>query len=40
MEAELGPGGVVAMMGYGGLCAKVLQTGQIAVGDSLRLAAP
>ena len=40
MEAELGPGGVVAMMGYGGLCAKVLQTGQIAIGDSLRLAAP
>lgn len=39
MEAELGPGGVVAMMGYGGLCAKVLQTGQIAIGDSLRLAA-
>ena len=38
-EAELGPGGVVAMMGYGGLCAKVLQTGQIAIGDSLRLAA-
>ena len=23
MVAELGPGGVVAMMGYGGLCAKV-----------------
>ena len=40
MEAELGPGGVVAMMGYGGLCAKVLQTGQIAIGDSLRLATP
>ena len=40
MEAELGPGGVVAMMGYGGLCAKVLQTGPIAIGDSLRLAAP
>ncbi len=39
MEAELGPGGVVAMMGYGGLCTKVLQTGQIAIGDSLRLAA-
>jgi len=38
MESELGPGGVVAMMGYGGLCAKVLQTGQIAIGDSLRLA--
>ena len=38
MEAELGPGGVVAMMGYGGLCAKVLQTGQIAIGESLRLA--
>ena len=38
MEAELGPGGVVAMMGYGGLCDKVLQTGQIAIGDSLRLA--
>ena len=39
MEAELGPGGVIAMMGYGGLCTKVLQTGPIAIGDTLRLAA-
>ena len=38
MEAEPGPGGGVALVGYGGLCAKVLQTGQIAIGDSLRLA--
>ena len=27
MEAELGPGGVVAMFGYGGLCAKVFVGG-------------
>lgn len=33
MEQELGPGGVVAMLGYGGLCAKILEAGIIACGD-------
>ena len=37
MEAELGPGGVVAMFGYGGLCAKVIQSGAIECGASVRL---
>ena len=27
MEAELGPGGVIAMYGYGGLCAKIISSG-------------
>ena len=38
MEAELGPGGVVAMFGYGGLCAKVIHSGAIECGASVRLA--
>ena len=33
MEQELGPGGVVAKLGYGGLCAKILEAGIIACGD-------
>ncbi|MFW1676516.1 MOSC domain-containing protein [Pontibacter sp. JAM-7] len=37
MEQALGPGGVAAMLGYGGLCCKVLQTGQIQLGDELRV---
>ena len=37
IEAELGPGGVVAMFGYGGLCAKVIQSGAINCGASVRL---
>jgi len=35
MESELGPGAVVAMFGYGGLCAKVISGGVIAIGDSV-----
>ncbi len=35
MEQELGPGGVVAMLGYGGLCARIIESGVIAVGDRL-----
>lgn len=38
MEAELGPGGFVAMFGYGGLCAKVLEGGAIELGATVRLA--
>ena len=37
MEAELGPGGVIAMFGYGGLCAKVIESGEIECGASVRL---
>ena len=35
MEENLGKGGVAAMLGYGGLCAKILESGDIAIGDSL-----
>ena len=37
MEAELGPGGVIAMFGYGGLCAKIIQGGAIECGAAVRL---
>ena len=37
METELGPGGVIAMFGYGGLCAKVIQSGPIECGAAVRL---
>lgn len=33
MEQALGPGAVAAMLGYGGLCAKITKTGIIKVGD-------
>ncbi|MEX1666885.1 MOSC domain-containing protein [Zhongshania arctica] len=35
MEAALGKGGLVAMLGYGGLCAKILESGEIKCGDQL-----
>jgi MOSC domain-containing protein YiiM len=35
MEEALGQGGVAAMLGHGGLCAKILQTGKISVGDAI-----
>ncbi|GAB3091518.1 MOSC domain-containing protein [Pseudomaricurvus hydrocarbonicus] len=40
MEHALGPGGLAAMFGYGGLCCKILQSGKIAVGDEVRLYTP
>ncbi len=35
MEAALGPGGFNAMRGMGGICCRVLQAGEIAVGDAV-----
>lgn len=35
MDENLGKGGAAAMFGYGGLCAKIIQGGQISVGDAV-----
>ncbi|MEH6626866.1 MAG: MOSC domain-containing protein [Motiliproteus sp.] len=35
MEKELGSGGVAAMLGHGGICAKITRSGLIRVGDQL-----
>ena len=40
MEKALGKGGVVAMLGHGGLCLKVLESGVIRVGDQLTVIPP
>ncbi len=35
MNENLGKGGVAAMMGHGGLCAKIIESGDIAIGDEV-----
>lgn len=35
MDQALGPGGTAAMLGYGGVCARILESGVISVGDLL-----
>lgn len=37
METALGKGAVAAMLGHGGLCAKILRSGTIKVGDPVQL---
>lgn len=35
MDENLGKGGTAAMFGYGGLCAKIIRGGRLAVGDAV-----
>ena len=35
METALGKGGVAAMIGHGGLCCKIIRSGNIAVGEKV-----
>ncbi len=39
MEKTLGPGGFVSMMGYGGYCCKIVQSGRIQIGSAVQLLA-
>lgn len=40
MEEALGRGGVAAMLGHGGLCAKILVTGALRIGDAISVLEP
>ncbi|MFT7185781.1 MAG: MOSC domain-containing protein YiiM [Pseudohongiellaceae bacterium] len=35
MEQALGKGAVAAMLGHGGICAKIVQSGKISIGDKV-----
>ncbi len=37
MEQALGRGGVAAMIGHGGLCAKIIESGTLTLGDTLQV---
>ena len=37
MEEALGRGGVAAMLGHGGLCARIVRSGALRVGDQLAI---
>ena len=40
MEQALGTGGVAAMMGHGGLCARIIEGGTLCVGDTVEVMMP
>lgn len=35
MEQVLGKGGVAAMLGHGGICAKIIRSGKVSIGDKV-----
>ncbi|MEP4146158.1 MAG: MOSC domain-containing protein [Halioglobus sp.] len=37
METALGTGGVAAMIGHGGLCCKIIRSGNLALGDNVEV---
>ncbi len=37
MEQALGKGGVAAMIGHGGLCAKIIESGSLRLGDAVQV---
>lgn len=40
MDEVFGPGGQAAMLGHGGLCARILQGGIIRIGDAVQVLSP